>query len=1005
MELPNILLSANFFDRFAPTVLTFLISLFLFIISRKERTALYLGFTFAALTVFNFGYLLGYGLDHPVGAAGWHIACVIVLVVLFKVQFVYYLPEKLNRYEPRIVLWIGLAIYLFVQVQYTLSANQAGYRFNFKNQIYASEYISPFVPVISFLFFIWLFSVQVRQMLKFTQNDHSERNFLLRFIFRIFVPVSREGRLIRSFLILTFFEFVINVTVAAGFLTSFVSHTVMNLMMSSGFMLIYLAYTVVYVNSSRKNVTFMIKIVGVALVFLLVVSSLIGSRSISRAEDSYDQENLSLIRGILSNPDWQKNSKYTDNIEYTVLRKNTSGIYSQIYNIIWHTKGKVNNEILMKSDESEKQFSLRNLVRKIQNQNRGLSVSEAEKKAMDRLNESPLLPNQRYYRIAEAERYIYYIINLDNESLIEFGFSYKDYRKKIHEIVLAETLTLAFLVFLLLTVFPLFFKINLVLPLKRLLEGVKEINEGNLKVHVKVDVYDEIGFLTNSFNNMVSSIESAQNQLEDYAKNLEVKVEERTRQLQDSLDKINDLKTKQDADYFLSSLLVGPLSHPGFKTPSVSVEFKVKQKKEFEFKKRRYEIGGDYCTAVRLRLQHKDFTVVLNADAMGKSLQGNGGIIVLGSLFQSIISRTKVSDSMRNLAPRIWLKTVYQELQSVFISFDGSMLVSIFLGVLEEETGHFFHINAEHPEAVLLRDKKAAFISEERPEYKIGVDLQGLSLTIRETLLRSGDIVIAGSDGRDDILVSDDATNESKSMNYNEKIFIQTVEDCEGNIQKIIEKIQSLGEITDDLSVLRLEYFGGGKKNLVNIENLSSFIQNDFSVIFLYIHFEESANSSASSQGIHLYIKEIENELEALFSASEFEKLSSLDLAFISRTEMKNDLNHAEQAVRCAVKSLQYVEMFNGKHNVKFSLRIGIHSGKTEAGISKTNFLEKEILTAKQIEAAGEYGKIRVSQNVYELIKSICKFQSQKDLIFSDSESIKTYDIYGVSRKILSDEN
>ncbi|HNF26110.1 MAG TPA: SpoIIE family protein phosphatase, partial [Leptospiraceae bacterium] len=990
-------------------VLTFLISLFLFIISRKERTALYLGFTFAALTVFNVGYLLGYGLDHPAGAAGWHIACVIVLVVLFKIQFVYYLPEKLNKYEPRIVLWTGLLIYLFIQVQYTLSANAAGYRFNFKNQIYASEYISPYVPILTFVLFIWLFAVQIRQMLKFTKNDHTERSILLRFFFRVFLPVSREGRLIRSFLILTFFELTVNITVAAGFLTSFVSHIVMNLMMSSGLMLIYLAYTVVYVNSSRKNVTFMIKIAGVALVFLLVVSSFIGSRSISRTEESYDRENLSLIKGIISNPDWQKNSMYADNLEYAVLRKNTMGMYSQVYRVIWHTKGKINNELLLSSDESDRQFNLRNLVRKIQNQNRGISAAEAEKRSIDRLNETVLSENQRYYRMAGKERYIYYIIKSDRDSFMEFGFSYREYRKRIHDTVIIETLTLGFLVFLLLTVFPLFFRINLVLPLRRLLEGVKEINEGNLKVHVKVDVYDEIGFLTNSFNNMVSSIESAQNQLEDYAKNLEIKVDERTRQLQDSLNKINDLKTKQDADYFLSSLLVGPLSHPGFSTPSVRVDFKIKQKKEFEFKKKKHEIGGDYCTTVRLRLQNRDCTVILNADAMGKSLQGNGGIIVLGSLFQSIISRTKVSDSMRNLTPRGWMKTVYQELQSVFISFDGSMLVSVFMGVLEEDTGQFFHINAEHPEAVLFRDKKAAFISEEKPEYKIGVELQGLSLTIRETLLRPGDIVIAGSDGRDDILVPEEKTDasssESKTMNFNEKIFIQTVERTEGDLEKIIREIQSLGEITDDLSLLRMEYFGGGSRTVVNLDRLSKFLQKEFSVIFLYIHFDESAGSSASSQGIHLYIKEIENELEMVFLSEEFEKLSSLDLAFISKKEMKNDLNHSEQAVRAAVKSLQYIESFNAKHSVKFSLRIGIHSVKSLELENSKAFLEKEILTAKQIETAGEFGKIRVSESVHDLMQASCKFQSPKELILSEAESIKTYNIYGVSRKLLLDED
>ena len=160
------------------------------------------------------------------------------------------------------------------------------------------------------------------------------------------------------------------------------------------------------------------------------------------------------------------------------------------------------------------------------------------------------------------------------ENVFEFGFSYFNYRKMIHDVVFVEVITILFVVFIVLTIFPLFFRINLVLPLRNLLEGVKAINNGNLKTQVKVDVLDEIGYLTNSFNKMVSSIDSAQEQLEDYAKNLEVKVELRTKELKESLDEVHALKKKQDADYFLSTLLVEPLSHPGFNTPRVNVEFK-----------------------------------------------------------------------------------------------------------------------------------------------------------------------------------------------------------------------------------------------------------------------------------------------------------------------------------------------------------------------------------------------------------------------------------------------
>ncbi len=347
------------------------------------------------------------------------------------------------------------------------------------------------------------------------------------------------------------------------------------------------------------------------------------------------------------------------------------------------------------------------------------------------------------------------------------------------------------------------------MPLRKLLEGVKQINDGNLKTQVKVDVLDEIGYLTNSFNKMVSSIDTAQEQLEDYAKNLEVKVELRTKELKESLDEVHALKKKQDADYFLTTLLVEPLSHPGFNTPRVKVEYKVIQKKDFEFKNERHEIGGDYCTTIRVQLVNKDYTVVLNSDAMGKSLQGSGGILVLGSLFQSIIKRTQNSQGMKNLEPEDWLLVVHNELQTVFVSFTGSMMVSIFLGLLEEVSGRFIHFNSEHPEAVLYRDKKAAFITEEKPDFKVGAEMIDSPPKIRETQLMKGDVVIIGSDGRDDIMILGEDNN--KALNYDETIFVKTVEQSEGKLERIIDTILQTGELTDDLSVMRLEYHGSFK--------------------------------------------------------------------------------------------------------------------------------------------------------------------------------------------------
>ena len=81
-------------------------------------------------------------------------------------------------------------------------------------------------------------------------------------------------------------------------------------------------------------------------------------------------------------------------------------------------------------------------------------------------------------------------------------------------------------------------------PLKRLLSGVKQVNAGDLQVQVLVGSPDEIGDLTVNFNQMTHSLKLANDGLREYAETLEVKVEERTAALKQSLDTLKTTQTQ-----------------------------------------------------------------------------------------------------------------------------------------------------------------------------------------------------------------------------------------------------------------------------------------------------------------------------------------------------------------------------------------------------------------------------------------------------------------------------
>jgi signal transduction histidine kinase len=133
----------------------------------------------------------------------------------------------------------------------------------------------------------------------------------------------------------------------------------------------------------------------------------------------------------------------------------------------------------------------------------------------------------------------------------EVGYSYPAYRAYLHQkslpllaLFLGTTVTI-------LAVFPHFFRVGLVAPLNRLLQGVDQVDQGALDVNVPVTIEDEIGRLTHAFNRMVGSLRASEQQLRDLNLTLEERIAEQTRDLT-TLYEISALASQvQRLDIFL----------------------------------------------------------------------------------------------------------------------------------------------------------------------------------------------------------------------------------------------------------------------------------------------------------------------------------------------------------------------------------------------------------------------------------------------------------------------
>ncbi|MCB1178892.1 MAG: SpoIIE family protein phosphatase, partial [Leptospiraceae bacterium] len=427
----------------------------------------------------------------------------------------------------------------------------------------------------------------------------------------------------------------------------------------------------------------------------------------------------------------------------------------------------------------------------------------------------------RHYRKSthdksEQRHFVSYIfINQYKNIGTEVGFSYHSYREHLNHLAKTEKIILILIIIGILTVYPFFFMGSLINPLGELLKGVEKVNQGNLEVQVPIKVHDEIGFLADSFNKMVISIRHARSELQNYAETLEDKVKSRTHQLQEKMDEVQKLKTQQDGDYYLTSLLAKPLFTNWNKSDVVKTEFLVKQKKKFQFRNREAELGGDICITGNLRLGSKEsfkrYTFAMNGDAMGKSMQGAGGSLVMGVVINSIMARSARNNWILDSDPDKWLTDVYYEVNRIFKSFNGSMVISCVAMLIDDETGEYFYFNAEHPFTVLYRDGIATFIETKLTLRKLGLDSE-IPFEVHKSRINPGDILILASDGRDDLNITPE--ENFKTINEDETLFLTHVNNGKGEVDGIYNSILQAGEITDDLSILRISY----KENEIPLE-------------------------------------------------------------------------------------------------------------------------------------------------------------------------------------------
>jgi len=137
-------------------------------------------------------------------------------------------------------------------------------------------------------------------------------------------------------------------------------------------------------------------------------------------------------------------------------------------------------------------------------------------------------------------------------------------------------------IFIIISFLLIFFLFNYFIssPIGELTKGVRSMGKGTLGYEVNIKSKDEIGELANAFNTMSADLKISRDHLEEYSKNLEKLVAERTRELEEKtkyLEQINqDLTVAREQLYILNKNL-----EERVKERTKDVEKLLKQKDEF----------------------------------------------------------------------------------------------------------------------------------------------------------------------------------------------------------------------------------------------------------------------------------------------------------------------------------------------------------------------------------------------------------------------------------------
>ena len=298
-------------------------------------------------------------------------------------------------------------------------------------------------------------------------------------------------------------------------------------------------------------------------------------------------------------------------------------------------------------------------------------------------------------------------------------------------------------------------------PINELSVGVKEISGGNLDKKLNIHTGDEIEHLATCFNGMTDEIKT-------YMANLEKETAERER-IATELDVAKDIQNGMlpkdfpaRADFELFATM----------TPAK-------------------EVGGDFYDFYFIDETHVAITV---ADVSGKGISA--------ALFM-VISKTMLNIFAESFYKQNGLAPVVAAAnEQLCANNEAMMFVTVFIGVLDLESGEFTYVNAGHnPPVVYRAEENHCEFLDVKKNFVMG-PMDGIPFIEQKTTFKRGDLIFIYTDGVTEALnVADEEYLPDRLIKF------MNSTDCRADLETLLDHVGEAAQ-SDDITMFALRFNG-----------------------------------------------------------------------------------------------------------------------------------------------------------------------------------------------------